>query len=100
MAAPPTAVSAYRALLRAQRQLFLGDAHGRTAALIETRTRFYEQSHASPEEVPKLVEDAHEAALFLRQNIAQAVLNDRGNYGIATSLRYAWHAPYCLELYF
>ena len=81
MASTPTAVSAYRALLRAQRQLFAGDLHGRTAALAETRTRFYEQANAPPEEVPKLVEDAHEAALFLRQNVAQAVLNERGNYG-------------------
>ncbi len=75
-----TAVTAYRALLRAQRDLFAGDVAGLTAARAETRSRFAEHAGASAEEVPALVHDAHEAALFIRQNIAQTVLNERGNY--------------------
>ena len=80
MAAPQTAVGAYRALLRAQRRLFAGDLPARAAARAETRGRFLEQADASADEVPTLVNDAYEASLFIQQNIAQTVLNERGNY--------------------
>lgn len=75
-----TAVTAYRALLRAQRQLFVGDLSGRAAARAQTRTHFLENASASADDVPALVHDAHETALFLRQNVAQTVMNERGNY--------------------
>ena len=74
------AAAAYRTLLRAQRQLFAGDAAGLTAARAETRMRFMENASASAADVPALVEDAEEAALFIRHNVAQSVLNERGNY--------------------
>ena len=80
-AAPASAAqSAYRHLLKAQRALFAGDRSARAQARAETRMRFVEHSGASPEDVPALVRDAHDAADFLRENVAQAVLNERGNY--------------------
>lgn len=75
------AVSAYRSLLKAQRELFAGDTAARLAARNETRARFVEHSSAPAEQVEALVNDALDAAGFIRQNVAQAVLNERGNYG-------------------
>ena len=75
-----SARSAYRQLLRVQRQLFVGDLSARTAARAETRTRFMENAAASPEQAATLVAEADEAAEFIRQNIAQTVLNERGNF--------------------
>ena len=80
MTSPQTAITAYRALLRAQRSLFSGDLAARAKACTETRMQFLEHAGASAEEVPALVNDAHEAALFIRQNVAQAVQNERGNF--------------------
>ena len=81
---PPAsaAQSAYRNLLKAQRVLFAGDPAARAKARAETRMQFVEHANASPEEVPALVRDAHDAADFLRENVAQAVRNERGNYEI------------------
>ena len=76
-----TAVGAYRALMRAQRDLFLNDAASRATARAETRSAFMANAAAKPEDVPAMIEDAHETALFIRSNVAQAELNDRGHYG-------------------
>ena len=78
---PRTALAAYRALLRAQRDLFVNDGAALAAAHAETRSAFLAQANAKPGDVPALVEDAFEASQFIRQNVAQAKLNDRGNYG-------------------
>ena len=75
-----TAVTAYRALLKAQREVFAGDRLALAKARSETRMRFLEHAGASADAVPGLVHDAHEAAIFLQQNVAQTVLNERGNY--------------------
>ena len=78
---PRTALAAYRALLRAQRELFANDAAALASAHAETRSAFLQQAAAKPEDVPALVEDAFEASMFIRQNVAQAELNERGHYG-------------------
>lgn len=78
---PRTALAAYRALLRAQRDLFVNDSAALTSAHAETRAAFLAQADAQPADVPALVEDAFEASQFIRQNVAQAKLNERGNYG-------------------
>ena len=78
--AQQTAVGAYRALLQAQRALFRGDLGARASALAETRMRFLENANASADELPALVKDAYEAAVFIRQNVAQTTLNEHGNY--------------------
>ena len=41
---------------------------------------FLENSAASAEDTPALVSDAYETALFIRENVAQTVMNERGNY--------------------
>ena len=78
---PRTALAAYRALLRAQRDLFVNDSAALTSAHAETRAAFLAQADAQPADVPALVEDAFEASQFIRQNVAQAQMNERGNYG-------------------
>lgn len=81
MSAPrQTATAAYRALLRAQRDLFVGDPPARAKALDETRRAFLANAAAQADDVPALLADAHETALFIRQNVAQTKLNERGNY--------------------
>ena len=78
---PRSALAAYRALLRAQRDLFVNDLPALISAREETRAAFLAQADAKPEDVPALVEDAFEASHFIRQNVAQAQLSERGNYG-------------------
>lgn len=79
-----TAVGAYRALIRAQRDLFVNDATNLATARAETRTAFMANAKAKPEDIPALIDDAHETALFIRSNVAQAELNERGHYGRQT----------------
>ena len=76
-----TSVGAYRELLKAQRDLFKGDERARLAALAETRQHFLDNAHVDPAKARALAADASETAGFLRENVAQAVLNERGNYG-------------------
>eukprot|EP00966_Prymnesium_polylepis_P146666 3387057-Prymnesium_polylepis.1 len=75
------AIAAYRQLLTAQRALFANDAAGRLAARAETRARFVEHAGAPAEQIDTLVHDALDAAGFIRENVAQTILNERGNYG-------------------
>ena len=83
LAAPARSVSsvtAYRELLKAQRSLFKGDAPPRVAARLETRQHFLANANASPVEAAALAADAFDTAGFLRENVAQTVLNEKGNY--------------------
>ena len=81
MQGPRTAARVYRELLAAQKLLFAEDAGGRAAALLETRKRFREHAEATPEQVPELLQAAHDAAGFLLHNVAQTKQNEAGNYG-------------------
>ena len=73
-------VAAYRTLLKAQRALFSGDHATRAAALIQTKEAFMSNADAPPAAVPEKVQEALDAADFLRENVAQTVSNDRGNF--------------------
>mmetsp|Transcript_23052 Transcript_23052/g.73147 ORF Transcript_23052/g.73147 Transcript_23052/m.73147 type:complete len:98 (-) Transcript_23052:571-864(-) len=73
---------AYRELLRAQRQLFGEDARARAAAITETREQFALNADVRESEVASKVQDARDAAAFLRHNVAQTVRDDdSGNFG-------------------
>lgn len=72
---------AYRELLKAQRQLFGADLRARDSARLETRTQFAQNAEAPASAVPGMVQDARDAAAFLRHNVAQTVRNDAGNFG-------------------
>jgi len=72
---------AYRELLAAQRQLFAEDSSSREAARLETRTNFVANANAPASQVPGMVQDARDAAVFIRHNVAQTVRNDSGNFG-------------------
>ena len=75
------AARAYRELLKVQRNVFAGDHQARIAARVETRSQFVLRADAEPSEVPALIEEAYNTAGFLHENVAQTVLNDKGNYG-------------------
>eukprot|EP00322_Chrysochromulina_rotalis_P029797 CAMPEP_0115845374 /NCGR_PEP_ID=MMETSP0287-20121206/9320_1 /TAXON_ID=412157 /ORGANISM="Chrysochromulina rotalis, Strain UIO044" /LENGTH=141 /DNA_ID=CAMNT_0003299147 /DNA_START=22 /DNA_END=448 /DNA_ORIENTATION=- len=75
-----SSITAYRELLKAQRVLFQSDESARIAARIETRQHFESNADVDPEEAANLAADAFDTAGFLRENVAQTVLNDRGNY--------------------
>lgn len=83
-----SSVAAYRELLKAQRSLFKGDAPARAAARLETRHHFLANANASPEEAEALAADAFDTAGFLRENVAQTVLNERGNYELNPSAQH------------
>jgi len=79
--APTTARGAYRVLLRAQQKLFRGDIVALTSAREQTRAEFQKQAgETDPDRVAMLVADAVDTAQFMRSNVVQAQLNERGNY--------------------
>ena len=71
---------AFRHLLTSQRALFAQDLNTLQAARVETRAQFLRNADAPAEQVPALVQDAWDAADFLRENVAQTERNDRGNF--------------------
>uniref|UniRef100_A0A7S0PZP1 Complex 1 LYR protein n=1 Tax=Coccolithus braarudii TaxID=221442 RepID=A0A7S0PZP1_9EUKA len=71
---------AYRELLKAQRVVFNQDFATLRAARIETRSQFMLNANAPVEKVPQLLQDASDAAHFMKANVAQTVRNDSGNY--------------------
>lgn len=80
--------AAYRAVLRAQRIAFHGDKEMIRASQTAARTEFDKgvASFASGDEnydMEKSLEMAHDAAQFIRTNIVQAPLNERGNYEVS-----------------
>lgn len=79
------AARAYRELLVAQRTVFRGDLAARASARAETRAAFRANADADPSRLDDLLRDASDAAGFLLHNVAQTVLNERGNYGVPPS---------------
>ncbi|CAH2063038.1 unnamed protein product [Thlaspi arvense] len=76
------ALIAYRALLRATRKSFAGDREMLKASAFEIRKKFEENRHVvSDSDIPRLLEEAREAAQFISTMIVQAKLNERGGYG-------------------
>lgn len=72
--------SALRKLVRAKNAAFKGDAVMLQAASQTIREQFNRHVHAPAESVPALLEEVENAVVFLRTNIVQAPLNERGNY--------------------
>lgn len=84
MAAGRTALGAYRTLLRAQRQVFGGDAVALEGARAQTRAEFAKyRDESDPERISTLIADALDTAEFMRLHIVQGTLNERGNYAVA-----------------
>ena len=68
--------------MRIQRSLFRGDDFAQTQAVTVLRSEFEKNRHVTDEnEVERLLSEGHDAAEFLKLNVVQAKLNDRGNYG-------------------
>ena len=73
--------AAYRGLLRATKEAFRGDPSMLEAARNEVRHKFEANRQlVDPQQIEKEQRDAWEAASFVRNCIAQAQLNERGNY--------------------
>jgi len=74
--ATPTAVGAYRALLRARAKAFAGDARALDAAQREIRTQFERARDADARDARRKIAEAVEAEAFIRQHVVQAVRED------------------------
>ncbi len=81
--------SAFRAVLRAQRSAFSGDAEMIATAQRATRVEFDKssaelaQSKGAP--LAERLASAEETVHFLRNHVVQAPLNARGNYEVSVS---------------
>ncbi|XP_072975778.1 uncharacterized protein [Typha angustifolia] len=90
MAAVAEALGSYRALLRATRRTFAGDAMMMTESAKEIRRRFEENRHvAAAEEVRRLVDEAREASHFISHMIVQAQRSDSGGFVVKPSKEHA-----------
>lgn len=74
--------SVMRRLIRARRFAFKGDEELLRTAQAAIRGHFQTNRDASPEKLPKMLKEAEDAIEFLRNNVVQAPLNDRGNYQV------------------
>ena len=80
-------MTAYRALLRATRKTFAGDTLMLKQSAAEVRKKFDENRHVtSAADLSRLMEEAREASHFISTMIVQAKLNDRGGYGMISSI--------------
>lgn len=76
------ALSVFRALLRTRKQCFAGDPDMLHASAKQIRDEFDTHKNVSAgEELDNLLKKAREAIEFMKLNIVQAKLNERGNYG-------------------
>ena len=84
--ATPSAVGAYRALLRARAKAFAGDARALDAAHREIRAQFERARDVDARDARAKIAEAEEAAAFVRAHVVQAaregdegdVSDDRG----------------------
>ena len=79
--------SAFRALWRAQRSVFLKDEHAQQIARARIRKAFRE---AKPDKVDKQVQVAFDAARYLRESVVQAPFEaEKGRYRAVLSEKHA-----------
>ena len=71
--ATPSAVGAYRALMRARAKAFAGDARALDAAHREIRTQFERARDVDANDARAKIAQAVEAATFVRTHVVQAV---------------------------
>ncbi|XP_030543315.1 mitochondrial zinc maintenance protein 1, mitochondrial [Rhodamnia argentea] len=84
------ALSAYRALLRATRRTFAGDALMLSESAVEIRSKFEANRHvASEADIRRLLDDAREASRFISTMIVQAKLDSSGAYVVKPSKEHA-----------
>lgn len=77
-----TGMAAYRRLLRATATVFRGDVEALQESRSKIRTEFFANRDVSdPEKLKQLYADVADLDQFLRENIVQGTLNERGNYG-------------------
>ncbi|XP_024384033.1 mitochondrial zinc maintenance protein 1, mitochondrial [Physcomitrium patens] len=73
----------FRSLLRTRKQCFAGDSEMLAASAKQIRDEFEgHRNVGAGEELDKLVTKAREAVEFMKVNIVQAKLNERGNYEV------------------
>ncbi|GBG77595.1 hypothetical protein CBR_g24042 [Chara braunii] len=73
--------AAFRTLIRAQRVAFANDELAQRLALREIRSGFEKSRHvADVQVVDRLLAEANEAADFIRTQLVQVKMNERGNF--------------------
>ncbi|KAK9831574.1 hypothetical protein WJX74_000763 [Apatococcus lobatus] len=83
-------LAAYRVLLRSITAAFKGDAFMLQQSRREVRHKYQEAAGLTdPAEVQKKVAEAKEAADFIRTNVVQAQLNERGNFAMQVEEHHA-----------
>ena len=75
-------LASYRGLLRAARTTFAGDAFALSEARHELRAQFEAGRGLAGEAAQEALEAARDAEDFLRNNVSQASINDRGNFHV------------------
>lgn len=76
-------MSVFRALLRTRRQCFAGDPDMLHASAKQIRNEFdSNRTVGAGEELQSLLKKGQEAIEFMKVNIVQAKLNERGNYEV------------------
>lgn len=78
----PAIRSALRRLVRAKNEAFKGDNTMLQAASTTIREQFRRHANSPSEKIPALLEEVENAITFLRTNVVQAPLNERGNYTV------------------
>ena len=76
-------VSAFRTLLRAVQDTFSGDGMALQKCRVEARKQF--RANAGERDISRInrmVADAEDAAVFLRESVVQAKLNEQGHYAM------------------
>ncbi|KAI8500568.1 hypothetical protein Bbelb_213860 [Branchiostoma belcheri] len=82
MAAPMSVLASFRALHKARKDVFKGD----TAALEAARQRINQEfekhkTETDPSKIEELVKVAEDTAVYVRQMVVQAQMNEAGRYG-------------------
>jgi complex III assembly factor LYRM7 len=71
----------FRRLMRARGALFKDDVEALTESRYKLREEFFKNEEASGDQIDEHLKIIEEIDTMLRQNIVQAKLNERGNYG-------------------
>lgn len=82
MASPSSVRPALRRLVTAMHNAFKGDDALLSAGRATLREHLSKNANAKPDKIPDLVQEMDTAATFLRTNVVQAQLNQRGNYAV------------------
>ena len=92
--AAQSAVGAYRTLLRSVASTFKGDDMTLVAARKEIRQKFDDNRNmGSGEALSDLINEAYDAADFIKSHVVQAEMNEQGHYAMKAEQTHADDTP-------